>query len=106
MEEVCLASVMETLVGCGTCYLNRFFTTTRYEKQLERIAQYIDSRNKNVFIPSGLFILDPKERGLRVVSLFVHDTSPYINIPSFQLEISLLATGQVCQPNPHGIEVV
>uniref|UniRef100_A0AC34QVH1 Golgin subfamily A member 7/ERF4 domain-containing protein n=1 Tax=Panagrolaimus sp. JU765 TaxID=591449 RepID=A0AC34QVH1_9BILA len=76
VEQVCLASVLETLVGCGTCYLNRFFTATRYEKQLEKIRDYIDNRNKNIFIPSGLYLMDPKEKGLRV------------------LEISLLATGK------------
>uniref|UniRef100_A0AC34EZB5 Golgin subfamily A member 7/ERF4 domain-containing protein n=1 Tax=Panagrolaimus sp. ES5 TaxID=591445 RepID=A0AC34EZB5_9BILA len=77
IEEVCIGSMLETFVSCGTCYINRYFVPTRYEKQLVKIRQYIDDRNKSVLIRSGICITDPMERGLRV------------------LEISLLSTGQV-----------
>ena len=60
--------MLETVISCGTCYVNRFFVPTRYEKQLVKIRQYIGDRNKSVLIPSGICITDPMERGLRVVS--------------------------------------
>lgn len=59
--------MLETFISCGSCYINRYFVPTRYEKQLVKIRQYIDDRNKSVLIRSGICITDPMERGLRVV---------------------------------------
>jgi len=37
---------------------------------LKRLAEYINEQNQNVFIPRGLMITNPMDRGLRVVSFF------------------------------------
>lgn len=38
-------------------------------QQLGMICDFIDEQNAKVYIPRGLFITDPIERGLRVVGL-------------------------------------
>uniref|UniRef100_A0A7E4VEQ5 Ras modification protein ERF4 n=1 Tax=Panagrellus redivivus TaxID=6233 RepID=A0A7E4VEQ5_PANRE len=75
VEEVGTQSAAETFVSCATCYLNRFFAQSRYEKQLARIQAYIAEQNRLTFIPAGIVMTDPMQRGMRV------------------LELSLLATG-------------
>jgi hypothetical protein len=57
------------MVGLCTCYLSRLFFPTRYEKQLDKVRRFIEAQNKKVFLPVGLCMLDPMERGLRIVSL-------------------------------------
>ncbi|KAH7723086.1 Golgin subfamily A member 7 [Aphelenchoides avenae] len=76
-EEVCWSSVLETLVSFCTCYLTRLCLKTRYEKQLAKIREFIEDRNRKVFLPVGLCMSDPMDKGLRV------------------LEISILSTGKV-----------
>ncbi|CAD5210165.1 unnamed protein product [Bursaphelenchus okinawaensis] len=70
-EAVNMGSIGETLVSFFTCYLIRLCTTTRYEKQLMMIRKFIDEQNKNVFLPVGLCVTDPIERGLRVLEITV-----------------------------------
>ena len=35
---------------------------------LKKIGHYIDDQNQTVYVPRGLMLVDPVERGLRVVS--------------------------------------
>ncbi|KAK0429363.1 hypothetical protein QR680_011344 [Steinernema hermaphroditum] len=65
-ERVCSSTVMETLVGCFTCYISRAFAKTIYERNLEGVMAYIDEQNRDLFMPAGLFLSDPMERGLRL----------------------------------------
>lgn len=62
-----MGSVGETLVGFFTCYLVRLCTKTRYEKKLVEIRRFIEDQNQKVFIPVGLCMTDPINRGFRVV---------------------------------------
>lgn len=60
------------LHGCGACltgYLVYMCMDTPYEKCMKTLAQYIHEQNENVFIPKGLFITNPMERGLRVIEI-------------------------------------
>jgi hypothetical protein len=83
-----MGSVGETLAGFLTCYLVRLCTKTRYEKKLVEIRRFIDDQNRKVFIPAGLCLTDPIERGFRVVT-FKLSSSLFF----FQLEISILTSG-------------
>ena len=38
---------------------------------LKKIGHYIDDQNQTVYVPRGLMLVDPVERGLRVVSLYI-----------------------------------
>uniref|UniRef100_A0A915ETK5 Ras modification protein ERF4 n=1 Tax=Ditylenchus dipsaci TaxID=166011 RepID=A0A915ETK5_9BILA len=89
-EQVCLGSIAETLFGLCTCYISRLFFPTRYEKQLDKIRRYIEAQNKRLFLPVGLCMLDPMERGLRIIEINIlstgrlvsHTSSPTPNCPA------------------------
>jgi len=84
-ESVNSGSVSETLVGFFTCYLVRLCTKTRYEKKLVEVRKFIDEQNRKVFIPTGLYITDPIERGFRVLEISIL-TSGYSNSPGREHE--------------------
>lgn len=67
--QVNTASVGETLLSFFSCYLVRLCVRTRYEKQLALIREFIDDQNKRVYVPAGLCLTDPMERGLRVLEI-------------------------------------
>ncbi|KAK0429362.1 hypothetical protein QR680_011344 [Steinernema hermaphroditum] len=73
-ERVCSSTVMETLVGCFTCYISRAFAKTIYERNLEGVMAYIDEQNRDLFMPAGLFLSDPMERGLRLLEVSILQT--------------------------------
>ncbi|KAI6172496.1 Golgin subfamily A member 7 [Aphelenchoides besseyi] len=80
-EAVDMGSVGETLVGFLTCYLIRLVTRTRYEKKLVEIHKFIDQQNQKVFLPAGLCLTDPVERGFRVLEITIL-TSGLSNSPT------------------------
>jgi len=86
-ERVCASSAAETVFALLSCYITRLFAPTMYEKQLEKIRQYINEQNRKVFLPVGLHMLDPMERGLRII------------------EVSILTTGTLSSrpPSPNGL---
>lgn len=61
----------ESCFACLTAYLAYLCMDTYYEKCLKRVAQYIDEQNKTVYVPQGLMIVDPAERGLRVLEICI-----------------------------------
>ncbi|CAJ0930963.1 unnamed protein product, partial [Mesorhabditis belari] len=70
-EKVCTDSVLETILGCCTCYINRLIAKTRYEKKLKEIDDQINRENDHIYMPSGVHILNPMYRGLRVIEITV-----------------------------------
>lgn len=38
---------------------------------LKKIGRYVQDQNNSVYIPHGLLLVDPVERGLRVVSFVI-----------------------------------
>jgi hypothetical protein len=84
-EEVCLSSVAETVVSFCTCYLSRLCLNTRYEKQIFKVRDFIERQNKRVFLPVGLCMTDPLEKGLRM------------------LEINILSTGRIRSPKENDL---
>lgn len=63
-----MGSIIETILGLFTCYISRLFIQTEYQKQLTKLRAYIENQNRKIFLPVGLCISDPMERGLRIVS--------------------------------------
>lgn len=78
-EGVCCSTVMETLIGCFSCYISRIFSKTQYEQQLIEIKRFIDEQNEKIYIPAGLHLTDPIERGMRVFEISLLATSPILN---------------------------
>uniref|UniRef100_A0A1I7RPJ1 Ras modification protein ERF4 n=1 Tax=Bursaphelenchus xylophilus TaxID=6326 RepID=A0A1I7RPJ1_BURXY len=87
-ESVNMGAIGETLVSFFTCYLVRLCTTTRYEKQLQMIRKFINEQNKNIFLPAGLCITDPIERGLRVLEITVLSSGGGVQSPTRDLHLN------------------
>lgn len=68
-ERTGAESVFETMAGCLTCYLAHLCLTMQYDKNLKKIAKMLKDENDKVFVPNGLFITDPIERGLRIIEI-------------------------------------
>jgi len=68
-EMVSTRSMLETVFGCATCYLSRLCITSQYQKKLNELAKYLEDVNRTIYIPAGLFVTDPMERGLRVLEI-------------------------------------
>lgn len=62
-------------MGCVTAYLIFMCIQTQYNKCLKRLADYINEQNQSVFIPRGLMITNPMDRGLRVIEIVVVSSS-------------------------------
>uniref|UniRef100_A0A914WRP5 Ras modification protein ERF4 n=1 Tax=Plectus sambesii TaxID=2011161 RepID=A0A914WRP5_9BILA len=76
-ETVGGRSVFETLAGCFSCYMTQFCMTSQYQKKLMALAKFLEEQNKSIYIPSGLFVTDPMERGLRVIEIsFLTEAAP------------------------------
>ncbi|XP_003377284.1 putative neutral alpha-glucosidase AB [Trichinella spiralis] len=58
-EKLTWKSFFENIIGCFTCYLSHL------------CMEYQFSKNETVFIPHGLFITDPAERGLRMIEISI-----------------------------------
>ena len=43
----------------------------QYDKHLKVIAKYLKDQNDQYFIPNGLYVTDPIERGLRVIEISI-----------------------------------
>ncbi|XP_028391634.1 golgin subfamily A member 7-like isoform X2 [Dendronephthya gigantea] len=67
-EKIGPASYFENCLGCLTGYLSLLCFETHYNKCLKRLSEYINQQNTNVFVPLGLMLTNPMDRGLRVVS--------------------------------------
>lgn len=83
-EKVGGASACETLLGCATCYLSHLCITHQYDKKLQRIAKYLREQNESVYLPRGLFITDPIERGLRVLEISCLTEPVVVRPPNMQ----------------------
>lgn len=61
----------ESCLACLTAYLSYICIDTQYEKMLKKIGHYIDDQNQTVYVPRGLMLVDPVERGLRVLEICI-----------------------------------
>jgi len=64
--------------GCGACitgYLIYMCMDTPYEKCMKTLAQYVHEQNENVYIPKGLVLTNPMERGLRVIEILIVESN-------------------------------
>ncbi|KJH42856.1 hypothetical protein DICVIV_11153 [Dictyocaulus viviparus] len=66
-EKVCCATILETLLGCATCYFSRLISDTIYEKKMRMLTEFIDKENQQTYNPAGFHIVNPMDRGLRTV---------------------------------------
>ncbi|KAI0213304.1 Golgin subfamily A member 7B [Lamellibrachia satsuma] len=70
-EMLCSSTYCENCFACLTAYLIYLCMDTHYEKMLKKINRYIQEQNDTVFVPRGLMLVDPSERGLRVIEICI-----------------------------------
>ncbi|CAK9298332.1 unnamed protein product [Gordionus sp. m RMFG-2023] len=71
---------IEGCLGCMTAYLSYIFIDTTCEKYLKKIRKYIHEQNESIYIPKGLYLTDPLEKGLRVLEISIYEpTSQHLS---------------------------
>ncbi|VDQ07565.1 unnamed protein product [Trichobilharzia regenti] len=70
-ETITSTVCLENLFGCLTAYLIFLCMKTHYDKVLQKVTLAVADLNEKLFLPNGLLMIDPSERGLRVVSFII-----------------------------------
>ncbi|RNA21816.1 golgin subfamily A member 7 [Brachionus plicatilis] len=68
-ESLSPRTYLENCFACLTAYLILICLQTNYEKNVKRASEYIVTENDRLFIPRGLLMVDPMERGLRCIEI-------------------------------------
>ncbi|KAK6174503.1 hypothetical protein SNE40_017767 [Patella caerulea] len=68
-ESLSSRTYCESCFACLTAYLAYLCMDTYYEKCLKKVNRYIEEQNKTVYVPRGVMLVDPVERGLRVLEI-------------------------------------
>ncbi|KAK3096245.1 hypothetical protein FSP39_024909 [Pinctada imbricata] len=76
-EAECLNSrnYCESCMACLTAYLSYLCFDTHYEKTLKKVSKFIAEQNQTLYVPRGLMLVDPVERGLRTLEICVLNES-------------------------------
>ncbi|XP_061672321.1 golgin subfamily A member 7 [Syngnathoides biaculeatus] len=72
-EKLGSHSYIEGCLACLTAYTVFLCMETHYEKVLKKIAKYVQEQNDKIYIPRGLLLTDPIERGLRVIEVTIFE---------------------------------
>lgn len=68
-EKLSARSCFENCCACLTAYLLLICMPTNYEKNVKKASELITNENERLFIPRGLLMVDPMERGLRCIEI-------------------------------------
>ncbi|PAA77471.1 hypothetical protein BOX15_Mlig030077g1, partial [Macrostomum lignano] len=63
------AVYMESIFACLTGYLLYLCIDTHYEKSLKQVSRLVAEYNRTTFEPNRLMLVDPSDRGLRVLEI-------------------------------------
>lgn len=70
-ERIECKTLCEGCFSCMTAYLIFFCMDSHYDKTLKKVARYIAEQNEQVYLPRGLMLTDPIERGLRCIEIAI-----------------------------------
>lgn len=68
-ERGSMSAYAESFCACLTGYLIYLCMDTLYERSLKEVSQLIEEYNRTVFMPRRLMLIDPSQRGLRVIEI-------------------------------------
>merc|ERR1719494_640949 len=68
-EKTDAAAYFQGFCACLTGFLIYTCFDTQYQRCMKTLAQYIHEQNETVYIPRGLLLINPMERGLRVIEI-------------------------------------
>jgi len=70
-ERLSARTCLENCFACLTAYLVLICMPTNYEKNVKKASELITIENDRLFIPRGLLMVDPMERGLRCIEICI-----------------------------------
>lgn len=70
-EKLGCRTYMEGCMGCLTAYLIFLCLESNYDKCLKRLHVYLENVNRTQLNPRGLHMMNPMERGLRVIEVLI-----------------------------------
>ncbi|XP_071828392.1 golgin subfamily A member 7-like [Apostichopus japonicus] len=70
-EGIGCSTYLQGCFACLTAHTALLCMQTQYDKNLKRCTEYIKEQNIGIFLPKGLKVIDPFERGLRVIEILV-----------------------------------
>ncbi|XP_037068291.1 golgin subfamily A member 7-like [Pollicipes pollicipes] len=70
-EELNCATYCEGCLACLTAYCIYTCMDPHYDKCVKKCSRYIVEQNERLWLPRGLLLTDPIERGLRVIEVSV-----------------------------------
>ncbi|CAI5447736.1 unnamed protein product [Caenorhabditis angaria] len=73
-ESINATTIFETILGCFSCYCSRLVTKSLYEKKLIELKEFLRRENEEIYHRAGLHIMNPMERGLRVIEISLLNT--------------------------------
>ncbi|BFY98496.1 hypothetical protein BsWGS_01536 [Bradybaena similaris] len=59
----------ESCFACLTAYISLMCMDTLYEKTLKNVRRYIEEQNQTIYMSRGVMLIDPAERGLRILEI-------------------------------------
>jgi hypothetical protein len=68
-ESLGTRTCCESCFACLTAYISLMCMDTLYEKTLKSVRHYIEEQNQNVYMCRGVTLIDPAERGLRILEI-------------------------------------
>jgi len=72
-EKVSFYSVVDSVLGCLTAYLIFLCFDSHYDRCVKKVSRFIDKQNKNIWIPRGMTIVDPGDKGMRVIEIMLEE---------------------------------
>lgn len=70
-ERLGARTYLEGCLGCLTAYLIFLCLESNYDKCLKRLHLYLENVNRMTLNPLGLHMINPMERGLRVIEVLI-----------------------------------
>jgi len=70
-ENLSSRTYCESCMACLTAYLSYLCVETYFDKTMKKIARFIQEQNDTIYIPRGLMLVDPIERGLRILEICI-----------------------------------
>ena len=74
-EQLTCSSFCEGCFACLTFYIFLCCMRTHYEKKTKEPAAYLEQRNREVYRPRGILVIDLMLRGLRVLEFILLNTA-------------------------------
>ncbi|RUS82784.1 hypothetical protein EGW08_009448 [Elysia chlorotica] len=68
-EALSTRTCCESCFACLTAYIALMCIDTYYEKTLKKVRKYLEEQNQTIYMSRGVMLIDPAERGLRILEI-------------------------------------